>query len=108
MSKQIKERKCPFKTKYNYPYGIDFLSLSEWYQKLCHEHCPLIDACVEDYTGAIPKVIKQKLQDGVAPCPHCDATDTWQEKTEDGLSCLHCSRIIYWHKPLKKTSSRLM
>ena len=101
----INER-CLFLKKFNYPFHLELREVGKWYRYLC-DHCPLEDACVCEYSGTIPKPIKQKLKDKIVPCPKCDATDKWWELTEDGISCLHCGKVIYWHRPLKFTRARL-
>jgi len=97
-----KTRKCPLLVKYNYPFNnASDSQIGDWYKDICLTYCPLQDACVYDWRGKIPAVIKEKLEKVAIPCPKCGAVDNWQIKEDDGLTCLHCGERIYWSKVSK-------
>ena len=83
-------KRCPLLVKYNFPFNFDSDKVSRWYRAIC-DHCPLKDACIEDWESVAGK----KLKTVMIPCPHCGATDVWQHKEEDGISCYHCGERIY-------------
>lgn len=101
-----KQKQCPLLVKYGYPFQLGNSKVADWYKEICIKHCPLQDACVEDYATKIPVVIRKKLEAVVIPCPKCGAVSQWQLIDEDGLLCRYCSNLIYYSQPLGKGKSR--
>ncbi len=91
--------KCQFLAKYDYPFNLSILRMSDWYRDLCEKNCPIkkfeFKCCYEIDEG------RQILRNATVPCPHCETASGWEEGTEDGIKCIHCGCRIYHDRPLE-------
>ena len=103
--KMTKAVQCPLLARYFVP--DNKRDLSKWFASICVDHCPLPKLCFYDmrsYTKR--KMVSILLGRVIIPCPHCKASDQWQEKIEEGIVCIHCGCIIYFEEPIEKINPK--